>query len=133
MALTATATSQTRKSIVKILGMKNPTIISIPPHKPNIRYWVAEKGSIQESFQPVIDRLLMLRTSMEWMIIFHRKYEECADIYELFKLSLGMYFTEPVGSPDLSQYRLVDMYTSITQKEVKDTILLSMCNTLSPL
>lgn len=70
---------------------------------------------------------------MEWVLIFCRRYEECADIYELFNLNLGINFTEPIGSPDLSSYQLVDMYTSITQKEVKDTILKAICTPRSSL
>lgn len=133
MALTATATTQTRNSIVKILGMVDPHIICISPHKPNILYWIAEKGGLQETFQPLIDKLRVQRIKMERVLIFCRRYEECADIYELFKCSLGIDFTEPIGSPDLSVYRLVDMYTSITQKEVKDTILKAICNPMSHL
>lgn len=38
-----------------------------------------------------------------------------------------------MGSPDLSAYRLVDMHTSIIQKEVKDAILKAVYNPLSPL
>lgn len=133
MALTATATKQTRNNIIKILGMVDPQIICISPHKPNILYWVAEKGGLQETFQPLIDKLQTQRINMERVLIFCRRYEECADIYELFKLNLGINFTEPIGSPDLSAYRLVDMYTSITQKEVKDTILKAICNPVSSL
>ena len=113
--------------------MVDPHIICISPHKPNILYWVAEKRGLQETFQPVIDKLQIQPTNMERLLIFCRRYEECADIYELFKHNLGIDFTEPIGSPDLSAYRLVDMYTSITQKEVKDTILKAICNPVLPL
>eukprot|EP00731_Ephydatia_muelleri_P011886 Em0006g780a len=38
MALTATATVATRDTVVKILGMNSPTIVSASPDKPNICY-----------------------------------------------------------------------------------------------
>ena len=36
MALTAIASVTLRQSIIKILSMKNPFILSVSPHKPNI-------------------------------------------------------------------------------------------------
>ncbi|KAL5479301.1 hypothetical protein EMCRGX_G022804 [Ephydatia muelleri] len=48
MALTATATVATRDTVVKILGMNSPTIVSASPDKPNICYAVREKGNIEE-------------------------------------------------------------------------------------
>lgn len=32
-------------------------------------------------------------------------------------------FTSPVGTPDLPMFRLVDMYMSLTESEVKDSIV----------
>ena len=41
---------------------------------------------------------------------------------------IGDNFTHPIGSPSiLSKYRIVDMYTSCTQEEVKDNIINSFC------
>ncbi len=40
MALTATATKQTWQSVEKILGMKNPVIVVVSPHKPPLLCWV---------------------------------------------------------------------------------------------
>ena len=69
MALIATASKQTRSNVIKILGMEDPHIISIPPHKANILYWVAEKRELQ-GFQPLIDKLLIQHTDIECVIIF---------------------------------------------------------------
>ncbi len=57
------------------------------------------------------------------MIIFCRNFVDCSSLYELFSDSLGPEFTEPVGVPNISVFRLVDMYASPTQKAVKDDIL----------
>lgn len=40
MALTATATNQSRREIRRILGMYNPVIVSESPNKPNMKYIV---------------------------------------------------------------------------------------------
>lgn len=42
-------------------------------------------------------------------------------------------FTEPIGAPDLSQFRLVEMYTSCTDTEIKNEIISSFPNQSSPL
>ena len=44
MALTATATSTTRRSIIKILGMEKPLIISWSPSKENLFLSVKENS-----------------------------------------------------------------------------------------
>ena len=71
-ALTATATKSTQQKVVSILGMINPVVVSISPHKPNILYWVGTKSSMEVTFSPVI-RLKTERTLMPRMIIFCRK------------------------------------------------------------
>ena len=40
---------------------------------------------------------------------------------------LGEELTEPIGAPDLAMFQLVDMFTSCTSHDVKDTILKSFC------
>ena len=40
-----------------------------------------------------------------------------------FKAGLGNAFTEPSDAPDLSQFRLVDMFTSCSDQQVKDNII----------
>ena len=45
------------------------------------------------------------------------------DIYLLFRTAMGSEFTEPIGAPDISRFRLVEMFTSITTQEQKDGII----------
>ena len=50
MALTATATVQTRTTICKVLGMSDPVVIVESPNKPNIRYIVQlNLGTLEEA------------------------------------------------------------------------------------
>ena len=123
MALTATATRTTRNDVIKSLDMQTPVIVSIPPIKDNIIYCVSQKNSICLSLGPVVDKLVAQRTSMDRIIIFCRTYDEVTEIYYFFKRKLGSQFTEPPGAPDLSQFRLVDMYTHCTNQTIKDSIL----------
>ena len=55
--------------------------------------------------------------------------EDCADIYLYFRESMGDLFTEPVGAPDLSRFRLVEMYTKCTESDVKTQIVSSFTGT----
>ncbi len=133
MALTATASVKTRDRIIKILGMDNPCVISVSPHMANIVYLVFPKTSIEEDFGPVMKQLQEVRHSMPRMIVFCCHYDDCASLYQYFRLSLGNEFTEPIGVPNLSRFRLVDMFTHPTKKEVKDSIIQSFCQPDSPL
>ena len=40
-----------------------------------------------------------------------------------FKKCLGINFTETTGSPDIPFFRLVDMYTSVTDQTIKEEII----------
>ena len=133
MALTATATTDSRTKIIGILGMDNCDVIAESPDKPNVRYWVREEKSIEVMFGPLAIKLCRQRNRMSRVIIYCRRCEDCALIYSFFFNHLQAEFTEPVGFPNLSRFRLVDMYTSITQKEVQNTIIKSFCNADSPL
>ena len=117
MALTATATRTTRNDVIKSLDMQTPVIVSIPPIKDNIIYCVSQNNSICLSLGPVVDKLVAQRTSMDRIIIFCRTYDEVTEIYYFFKRKLGSQFTEPPGAPDLSQFRLVDMYTHCNKSD----------------
>ena len=125
MALTATATISTRKYIIKNLSMKNPTIIYLPPDKANIVYHVADKpkGGIAEFFQPVVERLIREKSSMQRMIIFCRTYDDVINIHCYFKKMLGEHCTDPKGSPDYVKYRTIDMYTHCTHPSIKCKLL----------
>ena len=127
MALTATATVKSRDKIVKILGMCNPVVISQSPDKSNLIYRVQARTSVEKVFAPLVEKLRKERTNMPRVIIFCRKCEECATIYEFFRLALMEEFTEPIGAPNLARYRLVDMFMSATDQTVKDSIVNSFC------
>ena len=132
MALTATATNNTRASVIKSLSMQKQTVISVPPMKNNIIYAVAEKSSVNRAFIPLAEGLREKRTNMGRTLIFCRRYEEMTSIYLFFKQTLGTDFTEPPGAPDLARFRLVDMFSHCTHDSVKNTII-QQFTTQSPL
>ena len=105
MAVTATAKNETHVPSDKDTWyMDNPTVISVSPHKQNDIYWVLPKTSIEDIFGPVVKKLQELHQPFPRMIIFCKRYEDCASLYQYFGLSLGNEFTEPIGAPNLSQF-----------------------------
>ena len=126
MALTATATKMTQNIIIKSIGMNNPKIISKIPDKTNITYYVNNISNFRTALQSKKSQLQEMRRQFPKLVIFCRTLKDCADIYEFFLSSLGKHFTDPIGAPNLSCFRLVDMYTSVTVPSVKEEIEKSM-------
>ena len=110
MALTATATEQTRKEIFKLLGLKKPSLVLKSPDKPNITYHVCDKLDIENVFNPLAEEVCIKRSSMDRTIIFCRSYDQCSEIYLTLKSRLGSKITDPVEVPGLARFRLVDVY-----------------------
>ena len=103
--------------------MKYPVIISKSPNRPNIHLSVDFKQeSIEEHFRPLVEEILQKRKLVDQTIIFCHSFDDCSCIYVYLRKSLGLEGTEPVGAPDLVRYRLVDMFSSVTEKEVKKSI-----------
>ena len=47
----------------------------------------------------------------------------CTDIYVYLSQGLGPELTEPIDAPNISRFRLVDMFTSVTDAQQKDIII----------
>lgn len=123
MALTATATKTLRHSVSRTIGMCDPVVIAVPSCKKNIMYSVKAFESVANTFKPIIERLKLERTNMPRMIIYGRSFSVCADVFLYFKSQLGENITEPIDAPDLAKFRLVDVFTSVTDQSQKDGIL----------
>ena len=125
MALTATATLTTQKSVCETLGMIDPVVISVTPNRPNIHYTVVLKtASIEETFSPMVEEVRLQRLHTPRAVVFCRSYEDVAYLYSFFNDSLGKEATEPIGAPHLSQFRLVEMFSAWTETSVKILFLL---------
>ena len=91
MALTATATREVGKNVMKVLGMSAPScrVINISPEKANIFLAVREKVCVKEYVQRVASVLMQKQIHSEKMLIFCRRYEDCYEFYRTFKTILG--------------------------------------------
>ena len=129
MALTATATSSLKEEIIKILGMVKPTEIIRSPDKSNILYSnsvMKGPGEIfnHKVFQYLINEIKTKRVSMPRVLIYCKSRTECSTLYRFFHKNMGTEFTEPPGSDSrIPECRLIDMFTKITEPEVKDCII----------
>ena len=124
MALTATAGLSTRRKIIGSLNMKKVHIVSRNPCKGNITYIVKEKpADIADILSPIVDDILENNRNAERTIIFCRNLQNCADIYHFFKSRLRKNMYYPATAPPLSKFRLVDLFTSVTEESVKRNIL----------
>lgn len=133
LALTATATKSLQYNVATILGMYKPITVAVSPCKANIMYAVSSYSSLSETFGPILLHLKKERTKMPRLIIYCLRYEDCADLYIFFRNGLGEDFTEPPNYPDHSRFRLVDMFTSCTDAEVKSEIIAAFTSTTTPL
>ena len=125
MALTATATRQSRRSICQILGMEKVIVVSEAPDRPNIEYTVqTETESIEIVFALLVEELRTKRTAMDRVIVFCRSYDNASHLYAYFRSRLGSEGLEPVTAPDLSKYRMFDLFTACSPKNVKESIIL---------
>ena len=125
MALTATATRTLRSDVCHVLRMKDPHIVTVSPDKSNVILRVSPFETYESAFKPVISTLKKERLNMGRTIIYCQKQETCARLYLHFRLGLKSELTEPIGYPDLPQFRIVDMFTSGTHPSVKDAIMSS--------
>ena len=124
LVLTATATRPVREEVMRVLGMKNPSIMAVSPCKPNIMYMVKSHDSIEEAFYTILNGMKRQRGCFPCIIIYCQKLSDCGRLYLYFKKNLGKEFVEPLDAPDLP---LVDMYHSSTDPIVKESILKLFC------
>lgn len=66
-------------------------------------------------------------------IIYCQTQDKCAQLYLFMKFLLKEERVEPVGAPDLPEFRLFDYFTSAIHASVKDGILKAFLQPTSPL
>lgn len=116
-----------------MLGMRNTLIVSENINKKNIVYSVFPFESLETSFSHMIQTLQRERTKMPKTIVYCRTQDKCAQLYLLMKFTLKEERVDPVGAPDLPEFRLFDYFTSATHASVKDGVLKAFLQPGSPL
>jgi len=117
MVLTATATRETFKIIIKHLSLNNPVVVGMSPDRPNIFLSVT---SLEGFAKEISEKMKLERLSCPKTIIFCRSYQDCASMYAAV---LGKEKTEPPGYSNLLEYRLLGMYTVASTPAMKEMIM----------
>lgn len=131
VALTATATEETKKTIIKDLCMQHCAQIIGDPNKPNIRYAVVDidHAKLYETFKPIIDDIDERQLSATKVMVFCRRKEDMKELLELFSQSLApKAYAQPKGNEPLDdRTRLFALYHKKTHDLVKRTIETEFC------
>lgn len=123
LALTATATKEVHLKVGVTLGMVRPVVVALSPCKKNLSYNIGAFTTISEMFKPLLDRLKKDRGAFPRTIVYCQSFNMCADIYIFLARGLGFQLTESVDAPNIPRFRLVDMYTSVTDQHQRDEII----------
>ncbi len=131
IALTATATEVTRKTIIEDLCMKGCVMILGDPNKQNIRYTVREidQKNLYDTFKPIIDDLEENQVMATKVMVFCRRKEHVKELFELFTQCLGQRaYYRPNGNETVDdRSRLFAMYHKKTHSDVKKTVETQFC------
>ena len=103
--------------------MNHPFVMARCPNKSNIIYRVGKFNTVSDTFQVFADRLKQERNIFPKTIIYGQPFRVCGDIYSFFKSHLQEIFTVPTAAPDLPEFQLVEMFTSVTDSDHKEKIL----------
>ena len=135
MALTATATRETRETIMDVLLMDHPYVIFESPGKPNIAYsvyYIPKDRSLEDYFQWLGDELLTERENTTCTIIYCQTIKQCGVIYSTLRAKLGKkIFLDETG--DNPRDVMMEMLHSCTPEANKAAILQAFQVENSPL
>jgi bloom syndrome protein len=128
MSVTATATKDTFDVICSRLSMKDPFLVGISPNRSNIFYTVKEMPKLDEFCEDVANHLKVKLLEYPKTVIFCRRYSDCIQMYHTLHLKLWENFTYPPKYPNMSDFRLVDMYTRASKIDMKEKVLSALCS-----
>jgi len=127
LALTATATKETLKSVTSRLSLEDPALIGLPPDRPNIKFVVKPVVSIVELCNQLHDELMLKRTAMPKTILFCRSLKHCVIFFATMKRLLGRNLTEPPKKRPTVGVCLVDVFTSVSTNKMREVLLKEIC------
>jgi len=95
---------------VKRLSLENPTAVALPPFRNNISYSVQPKVDVHILGEMLYQELKAKRTSFPKTILYVGTYTDCSNLYMVLKRKMGSEITELPGCPNVSGYRLINMF-----------------------
>jgi hypothetical protein len=125
IALTATATADTRKVIFDVLDMKNPLIILESPNKPNISYvvqYMPKTAKLSDYFTWIVNEVLLSGINAPRTIIYCQTIKQCSILYSMLKALLGDNIYVDVHNKNVREV-LLEMLHSSTPDSNKQNVL----------
>ncbi len=118
MALTDTLTKTTLATIIARLALISPAILATSLQRNNIYYSVVPWLAKQLSQEFDVKRVKFPKT-----VIFCRLYTDCSDLYMALQRQLGSRLTEPPDYPDLSEFRMAELYTKVSKPAKREDVV----------
>lgn len=121
IALTDTATKDTRETFMDVLLMEDPHIVSEKPNKTNIAYFVHymdEEISLEEHFDWLAEEVVKDKGNSPRTIIYCQTIEQCSRLYATLRYLLGKDFRYGEKPENV----VLEMFHSITPKRNKENI-----------
>ena len=122
--MTATATPAAKKEMIKLVGLTEFLEISLSPNRENINYSVIKipQYDLYTVFKSTLDDIEKNGILAQRVIVYCRKKEQCCELFELFRTSLGSkgYVNNEIGD---DRTRMYAMFHSKTSQPVKDSVL----------
>ncbi len=97
------------------------------PERLNIFYRVDPPVTVSELATNLGEELAEKKDGISKTVIFFRKYQYCSDLYLTLRNKLGRKLTESSGYPDLSEFRLVEIYTRVSRPANREKIIERFC------
>jgi len=89
-----------------------------------MKYMVCRtEESLEETFLPFVEEICKHRQCTRRTIVFCQTYDSTSRIYLFLRHCLVEAFTYPSGAPDITQFRIVEMFSACSRKDVKEAIL----------
>ena len=127
MAVTATATRQTKETITSVLRFGKFVEVSESPNKANICYSVQtmdKRNPLIQYFQWIMNELKEKRGGTERTIIYCQTIKQCSTLYSLFAQEMGdSIFANDNKDP---RNRVVEMLHALSSKSIKEVVLEEM-------
>ncbi len=124
LALTATATRQTRHQIFEMLEMESPVELVESPNRPNVTFVVQKidnSNPMVDNFRYLADEIKSRTLNTERTIIYCQTIKQCCVIYNIFNLELGdLLYIGGIKDP---RNRMVEMLHSNTPQCVKQHVM----------
>ena len=127
LALTATATHETMKSIFERLSMTEVSMIGLPPERPNIKYSVILMCSMADLCSVLAKELTDMRADTPKTVLFCQTLQQCGDYKLRIRRLLGRSITIPPGAPSIIPFRVLSLFTSASRAELREEILKEFC------